>query len=476
MSTASPICCLIAPALELQALLRAEPELRGQPVAILDGVRIGDCSPEAQRQAVRRGMTAAQAQAVCPSVELRPAATELLRGAQDALVDVAYSFSPYVEAAGPGCVYFDAGGLARLLPTATDLMREAAAAGQRVGLTLRIGLGAGKFAARLRACHGEGPLAELPVGALEPSAETQRVLAQWGLRTVGELAGLDPKAVGRRLGEAGALLSRRARSAVQGEWCDEPLCPSGVPETFQEGMELVAPLVDLESLAFVLRGVLDRLVARLECRALGAATLEVRLLLDPRGRHQVTVPLRAPTRQVPTMVTLCRLAIAARPPDRPVAGIQVTARAAPMAEDQLPLFGRVPVRPDAMAATVARVAAIVGADHVGRPVVIDTHRPDAQRLDEFAPPRALADPSPAIRAEAAPVTLALRWLPPTDEDDALRRVVGQRVVARAGPWRLDVEWWTAEAPRDYYAVRTAEGGLFLVCSRHDDWQVVGVFD
>jgi len=62
-------------------------------------------------------------------------------------------------------------------------------------------------------------------------------------------------------------------------------------------------------------------------------------------------------------------------------------RAVPSAPavDQLSLFETVPPRPDELAATVARLAAIVGHDHVGSPQVLDSHKPGAQKLVEFDP-------------------------------------------------------------------------------------------
>jgi protein ImuB len=409
---------------------------------------------------------------------VRTPAREVVDAARAALVDLAHGVSPYVEPAAGSIewVYFDAGGLSQLYASREALEQAIHAAAARVSLGVRVGFGAGKLAARLRARHGSAArLGELPAHALEPSADAAALLERWGIRTVAELARLEPDAMGRRLAAEGALLARRARAAVDGVLDEEPLCPVPAPAQFEEGIELDDGVLDLESLAFLARGVLDRLMARLACRALAATELEVRLALDPRGVHEIRIPLRAATRHVPTMLTLVRLAVAARPPDRAVLGLRIAARPSAPAVDQLSLFETMPPRPDEIAATVARLSAIVGPERVGAPVVLDSHRPGAQRLGEFTPP---ARPPAAEPSAEAKLSLALRWLPPPHEEeiDALRQVAGTRVVAHAGPWRVSAEWWQAPLDCDYYAVRTVGGTLHLVVREGDIWRRVGVFD
>jgi hypothetical protein len=188
----------------------------------------------------------------------------------------------------------------------------------------------------------------------------------------------------------GARLAAQARAVlgIEQTGAEEPLCPQPEPMSFEEAVELDHVLVDLESLTFVVRGVIDRLCERLSCRALAAAALTLRLSLDPKGIHEIDLPLRIPTRDVATLTTLCRLAVAATPPDREIVGVSMTARAAPPATDQLALFEPVPPRPEAIAATLARLAAVVGSDRAGSPEIQDSHRPEAWRLVPFAPPRA----------------------------------------------------------------------------------------
>jgi hypothetical protein len=69
------------------------------------------CSPEAERQGISLGLSAAQSVAIDPDLVVRPVSADAERAAQAALCDVAYSFSPRVEDAGAGTLYLDVEGL-----------------------------------------------------------------------------------------------------------------------------------------------------------------------------------------------------------------------------------------------------------------------------------------------------------------------------------------------------------------------------
>jgi len=104
------IGCLYVPDLPLQALLRAEPELSGAPVAVTEseGPRavVLACSALAHRAGVGVGMTAAQARSLLAGLVVRALSAPQVRSAQAALLDAARSFSPRValEPAGEVCL------------------------------------------------------------------------------------------------------------------------------------------------------------------------------------------------------------------------------------------------------------------------------------------------------------------------------------------------------------------------------------
>src|SRR5712692_8583461 len=113
------IAYLLAPHLPLQAQLRADPELGGTALVIVDGQgprdAVVDVSAEAARLGLQPGMTAAQARAAAPEAVYRQLSPELVGSASRALADLGASFSPWVEASA-GEAALDVSDLGRLFP------------------------------------------------------------------------------------------------------------------------------------------------------------------------------------------------------------------------------------------------------------------------------------------------------------------------------------------------------------------------
>ena len=103
-------------------------------------------------------------------------------------------------------------------------------------------------------------------------------------------------------------------------------------------MELDFTIYEVEPLAFVLRGLLDRLLDRLGARHLACAGLVLRLRLDGGGHDVREVPVAAPTREAPSLLQLIRLDVERRPPPAGIVGASLVARAACARPDQLDLF------------------------------------------------------------------------------------------------------------------------------------------
>ena len=81
--------CLYVPDLPLQALLRAEPTLVGNPVAVARGegtrARLVSVSLQARTQGARPGQSIGDALAFCPSLVVRWASPDLEASAQAAI-------------------------------------------------------------------------------------------------------------------------------------------------------------------------------------------------------------------------------------------------------------------------------------------------------------------------------------------------------------------------------------------------------
>lgn len=501
------IACLYLPDFLLAALLRADPELRGQAVAVVReaGARapLVSISPEAARRGLAPGMSVAQARNADDSVAVRLLGEDGLRATQAALGDVGDSFSPRVEDAGDGVVYLDAGGLHSLFPTESALANAMAQRAQHLGLEIHVGLAATKVAAYLAARDGGGVtvvspgeewgvLAPMPVTLLQPSPALQQTLRRWGLHTIGELAALPASAVGARLGPEGVALVRRARGEDE-----HPLAPRSAPIHFEEGMELDYGIDNVEPLLFVLRRLIECLTARLGVRGLVCGDLRLSLRLANRARDARTVTVAAPSNDVKSLLALARLHLETHPPSASVEAVRLTAVPETLRASQLDLFRPAGPAPECLAVTLARLTALCGADRVGMPTLADSHRPEAYGLAAFSAAGPVPSPQPPVPSSGRPPApdprppasvLALRAFRPPRAAEVHRDrgrvdfVRGEgfagRVVHLAGPWRVQTDWWNEQSStRDYYDVQLSDGGVYrLYCENASAWWVDGIYD
>src|SRR4051812_28437107 len=442
-------------------------------------------------------MTGAQATAVCAGLRLLTVTAADREAASAALADVGYAFAPRIERDGDDRIFFDSEDLSRLYPAGeTAIARAVQGAAARVGLGVRVAIAGAKGVARLATRAQEvaliptaaGParaaLASIPVETMAgDDAALAAAFRRWGLRTAGDIAALPVDAVGLRLGPAGTRAARLARGID-----DEPFVPRLPEDALEEAIELDYPIAELEPLAFVLRGLIDRALGRLRERSLACAGLTLRLTLDPRGADVRTVPIAAPTSDAATLLQLARLDLARRPPAAAVVGVRLLALPARVRATQLDILRPAGPAPDRLAAVIARLAALVGPDNVGAPAIEDTWREEAVAVTTYEAPRPdeRSAPLPARRGEAedGPLSLTLsplrgerangrgdpraanetsfqqgeeeprlmirRRRPPEEIEMLLDREgpaafrgreTTARVLIAAGPYRLSGEWW-----------------------------------
>ncbi len=484
-----PYACLWLPDLPLAAALRAEPELAGRPLVV--------CDRDAVVSGWLRGLSLAQARVVAPDLVVRPVALEAMRSAQEALVDVALSVSPAVEDAGGGLAWLDLAGTESLFPSPAGVATALGARLEAVGLeAARVGIGPTRTVALLAARRGEPEIVAaceaqrfldpLPLDLLEPPEELAERLTRFGIHTLGALRRLPRRELGARLGEEGVALARRA--------CGEdlsPFRPAPPRARYEEGCACDWSVSNLETLAFLVRGPLERLARRLELAGLGARELYLELELESGKRFARAVGCRASTVEVPVLVALVRLALEQDPPGEPVVRLRVVATPGGVEPSQLDLFLPRRPAPAELAVTLARLAALVGDGRVGAPRECDSHRPEASAVADFDADGA-SGPWSAGRAAPPAPALALRALRPPrairvfGQDGSPERVESHErggplghVTQCAGPWRLYGEWW-GEAPfaRDYFDLELEDGGVWRIYHDLDvgGWWADGTYD
>lgn len=546
------IACIRVADFPLAAIVRANPELRDQPLALSQmpanvgkpgasgqpqpHSRLTHVSPSARAAGLRPTMTVAQARALIPDITVAHPSPAAERAAIDALMDVAESISPIIEEGEPGCVWLDLTGAQRFFRHATaaqdpdDTIESAIAEeiirrARRVGLEAAAGIAASKETAYLAArCggarvipHGKErefidwmPIDLIGLGVNDRGDDLETMLKRLGIRRLGDLARLDGRQVGSRLGIRGAELVRLARGEGSATVIVRPRA-----ETFAEAVELEYGIENLEPLNFVISAMLGRLTQRLALRGMVAGDLTLSLGLADHRRDDRRVTVTAATNEVRALLTLLDLSLEASPPPAAVETIRLAAQARSPRPAQADMFLPPAPAPDRLEAAIARIAALCGPDRVGSIAPADSHRPEALRIGRFSPPPA-APVNGTTEASAAGNTVArmvMRTIRPAEELEVMcaretpefvrGKNVCARVVSAAGPWRRQGEWWAAdEAPlpyrpaaspanarswqanapaayaRDYYELALEDGGVYRVyCDLYSGkWFVDGLYD
>ncbi|HZO39453.1 MAG TPA: hypothetical protein VFE97_09545 [Methylomirabilota bacterium] len=515
----SRFACVLVEHFDAAAVERCEPALRERPLAILKGLiddhgsgpgsssasRIMttlDANAAAREHGVRPGMTETEARTRCPTLLTRPWVEEYVASARHALLEAALAVSPRIEDGGQGLAYVDTGGLERLIGDPEAIGRRLVHQVRAIGLVPRVGLAASRTAARMAAATGSAAvtvvasgreramLAKVPIAALELGPELGATFGRWGVRTLGELAALPREGVAMRLGLPGL----RAHDLAVGLDRD-PFRPWTPPPFWEEAQGLEWEIDSLGVLAGVLETVLERLCRRLAAVALVADALEIRLGLASGGHHARDVALAYPMSEVKPMLTLAVLDLETHPP--PAAVVRVTISAHPIRTQagQGGLWQPPAPAPRDLVTVLARLSALVGADNLGSPVPIDSHRTDAFTMLAFSPP---AEPAPARRRRGDPPQrdapprsfiqrgrLALRRMRPARRvqvetaGERPTRVDTRLVLASAGPWRASGEWWDREAwARDEWDVVLGDGALCRLARDRvtGHWYLDGFYD
>ncbi len=489
------VACVWVEAFAAAAAERAEPALRERAMAVVTGAapatRVLEANAAARERGVRGGMTEPEAVARCPELLRRAVSPACTEAARRALLDACYGVSPRLEDVAPGLVHVDAAGLGRLVGRDAAVAERLARAARAVGLPARVGVAGTRTAARIAARAGLGvvvpgadalALAGVPVTALEWPDEVAQALARWGVDTLGALACLPRAGLASRLGPMGLA----AHDIARGLDDPSPWSSWTPPPFWAEAQELDWEIAALGPLVAVLGRVLERLTARLQAAHLAADALELRLALAGGGHHARTLALACPMDAPGPVLTLLEHDLEARPPQGAVTAVALQVSAVPRRAAAGVLGRTAPPAERDLATVLARLATLVGADHVGTVAVADSHRPDA-----FVPvPLDLQGPCEGA-ARAGDAVLTLRRLrPPRRVRVALdgrgrpatvggALSVEAAVVGCAGPWRISGQGWDADAwARDEWDVALSDGAVCRLARdpRSDHWYLDGVYD
>lgn len=544
---AKRIGCILVRDFPLAAAVRQNPELRDRPLVLVEsggrrdpaGVGNLECryvSARARAMGVRAGMTVAKARATAPGLTVLNRTPAAEASAAEALVDLACSLSPLVEAGTAGEIYFDLGGLERLYKerdAETAIAQEALGRAARLGLDAAVGIASSKEVAMLAArCGGARAIAAereaeflnwIPLdligtgaacGGGREDADLLQTLARLGIRRLGELARLDIRVAGSRLGSRAVELIRIARGESR-----TPLIARRQAESFTETAELEWGVDNLEAMGFVMRAMLERIGERLEMRGMAAGELTLALELDGRRRDIRRIALPAPTVEARTLLALVLINLESAPPPAAITALNLTAAPRLPRAAQADMFAPPCPTPERMHVVLARLAAMYGPDRVGTLAPRNSYLPGAVQLGPFNPRHSMPTGeerrescinrsrwSNALKNGSGPdfvpmkkiARLAIRAIRPPRAVEVLcgrgapefvrGDGFGGRVISCAGPWRIadaaafdtaNVDDKGGPGPaRDYYDAALEDGGVyrFFRDLRSGEWYVDGLYD
>jgi protein ImuB len=415
-------------------------------------------------------------------------AREEMPGRAQDLLEVALAHSPRVEEGGSGRVFLDVAGLRGLYGSEEAIGRRLARAAADRGIQLRVGVAGSRIGALAAARQGRDVsvvepgtdaeyLATAPLSLLDLSDEMAARLGRWGLRTLGELAALPPAALLARLGSEGVALQRLARGEDP-----RPLRAWEPPLSFEESVEPGWSVEALGPLGDLLAWLARRICEKLARRGLSADRFDWACRLGTGAVHEGSSAPAVPVSDPAAVTALLRASLESRPPQGAVVAVTLRAHPVRVAPAQESLTDRSRPSTRMLATILTRLVALVGAEQIGVPVLLDSHRPDAVRLAPLSSPRERDGREPA----GGPALALRRLRPPCSARVTLTagrpvhlqsdRLTG-RIVASVGPWRSSGEWWT-ERPwiHDEWDAELAEGTLCRLAHDGSAWWLEGIYD
>jgi protein ImuB len=477
------------------------------------------------------------------------------------LPDFAYAFSPLVEETNAETVVIDVSGCELIFGSAYELANEIADRAKNpkeaggIGCKVNVAVAGNPDAAIYAARFYEGisfitpgeeivGLGELPIESLRFQLKSQMsnlrsenqnhrsqnqnqksqpqllefgnwsldtklfeeildTLRLWGVRTFSDFAALPSTGVSERLGQTGLKLQQLASGKTERHLQLKQPAP-----VFHNSLQLEHPVSELEPLSFIFSRLLNQLCAALNAYALATNELRIRLQLENQETHERILNLPHPMRDNKVFLKLLLLDTEMHPPASSVIAVSIACEPVKPRVLQNGLFIPLAPEPEKLELTLARLAKMLGAENVGSPELIDTHRPDAFLVKRFVlktrqdkkkrrrrqaslqienrPDLTAAIGFRVFRPPLKAMVEASRGYPTQISAWDKKISVHGRVVRLAGPWRTTGDWWRAQNwARDEWDVAVESGSaassaqmLYRIYRdlRYDSWFVEGSYD
>ncbi len=309
-------------------------------------------------------------------------------------------------------------------------------------------------------------------------AKILRVLHQWGIHSLGQLAALDQQELAARLGPLAVELWERASGKAT-----RLLKLVSPAESFEESFEFEQEVETTEPLLFILRRFLQQFSVRLGAFYLVAKELKLRITFADKKSYTHEFKIAEPTNNVEVLFRMLHTHLENFTSDAPIIAVALEAQPAKPGQQQFNLFETALRDPAQLAETLARLAGLLGSERVGTPVLEQTHRPDAFRMEPFrwelAPPAPTAPPPlPASALRRFRHNPEAFVLVAENKPAHLRSVeLKGRVQEQDGPYLSSGNWWdTAAWQRAEWDLALENGALCRCHFDGEQWQLDGIYD
>ena len=309
-------------------------------------------------------------------------------------------------------------------------------------------------------------------------ARVLNILHRWGIESLGQFAALEKEAVAARLGPIGVELWERATGKATRLLKLVPVC-----ETFEEAFEFENEIETSEPLLFMLRRFLQQFSVRLSALHLVASELHLEITFSDKSSYARRFKIPEPTNNVETLFRMLHTHLENFTSKSPIIAVALKAETTKPAFEQFHLFETALRDPTRLTETLARLIGLLGSERVGTPVLEQTHRPDAFRMEPFAwqLPEKKSDNLPPLPAAAL---RRFRSLVPASVLLGKNRPVHFRaakisgpVRAEKGPYLASGNWWDENAwNRAEWDIELENGAICQCHASGGQWALDGIYD
>jgi protein ImuB len=488
--------CFHFPTLPLNAVFGTQ-ATAAQPCALYEGPRqrplVAYANEAAQMRGVRPGLVLATARALCAELDARKREPDAERQALHLLATWAYRFSGQVSRSEPDTLWLEVGASLTLFKGWPTLQQQLHTELQALGFgAYRLGVAPVAAAARVLALSYEQialrqhsamltALNQASLALCGLPAQTIAQLQGMGFRCLRDIFSLPRVELARRIGPDGV----RHLDTLRGQIA-ETLTLYQPPDRFSRRIELDALVDSWQPLLFPLRRLVHELALYLHVRDSGVQRFELRLEHESHAATRIPIGLVSVQRDAPALYEFSRGRL-----ERAEIGAEVSAIA--LVADDLPPFRPghrdlfEPARSEGLdwPALTERLRSRLGDEALQGLACVADHRPE--RAWRFTPLAAAARENERKPRATKAIAVDLAALP-SQQPAAARPLwlLAQPIPLRqplaqilAGPERIESGWWDgADARRDYYVVRCANGQrawAFLPAGENSGWMLHGWF-